>query len=166
MRKWLQQPDFQVERDLDKCIQCQVCVRQCANDTHEHDPEDELVSSNSSSCVGCHRCTTLCPTDALSISRAPLEFRQHGNWTAHALANIYKQAESGGMLLSGMGNARNHTVMWDQMLLNASQVTNPSIDPLREPMEHLTFLGRKPENVKFTGDDLNSVETVQTGPWQ
>ena len=28
--------------------------------------------------------------------------------------------------------------------INASQVTNPSIDPLREPMETQVFLGRKP----------------------
>ena len=33
------------------------------------------------------------------------------------------------------------------MLINASQVTNPSIDPLREPMETKTFLGRKPTHI-------------------
>jgi glutamate synthase domain-containing protein 2 len=36
---------------------------------------------------------------------------------------------------------------WDRLVLNASQVTNPSIDPLREPMELRTFLGRKPDSV-------------------
>jgi glutamate synthase domain-containing protein 2 len=35
------------------------------------------------------------------------------------------------------------------MVLNASQVTNPSIDPLREPMELVTYLGRKPERVEI-----------------
>ena len=34
------------------------------------------------------------------------------------------------------------------MLINASQVTNPSIDPLREPMETKTFLGRKPTHIR------------------
>jgi len=34
-------------------------------------------------------------------------------------------------------------------LINASQVTNPSIDPLREPMEIKTFIGRKPEKLEF-----------------
>ncbi len=48
-----------------------------------------------------------------------------------------------------MGNDRPYVSYWDRMVLNASQVTNPSIDPLREPMELLTYLGRKPDRVKF-----------------
>ena len=34
-----------------------------------------------------------------------------------------------------MGNPAPLPVYWDKLLINASQVTNPSIDPLREPME-------------------------------
>jgi len=45
-------------------------------------------------------------------------------------------------------------------LLNASQVTNPSIDPLREPMELRTTIGRKPERVEVTrGADGVRLET-------
>ena len=33
-------------------------------------------------------------------------------------------------------------------MINASQVTNPSIDPLREPMETRVFLGKKPDAVE------------------
>ena len=69
-RRWLVQPEFAVERDPERCIQCQVCVRQCSNDVHEYASEDDLVSSESSRCVGCHRCATLCPTDAISIKQA------------------------------------------------------------------------------------------------
>ena len=47
-----------------------------------------------------------------------------------------------------MGNPNPVPVYWDRILINASQVTNPSIDPLREPMETKVFLGRKPENIK------------------
>ena len=32
--------------------------------------------------------------------------------------------------------------------INASQVTNPSIDPLREPMETRVFLGQKPDGIE------------------
>ena len=160
MKKWLLEPDFLIERDPARCIQCQVCVRQCANDVHEYDPDEEVVLSDSTTCVGCHRCATLCPTGAVSIRRAPLEFRPHGNWSAEVLRNVYKQAETGGVLLSGMGNDRPHTVYWDHMLLNASQVTNPSIDPLREPMELLTFLGRKPERVTFRGGEVSDMATT------
>jgi len=48
-----------------------------------------------------------------------------------------------------MGNDRPYPIYWDHILLNASQVTNPSIDPLREPMELRTYLGRKPDSLKF-----------------
>jgi glutamate synthase domain-containing protein 2 len=147
-KKWLVEPDFVVERDPEKCIQCQVCVRQCANDVHAYDEDEEAVSSDSSPCVGCHRCATLCPTGAISIKRSQLDFRPHGNWSAAALRNVYKQAETGGVLLAGMGNDQTHPVYWDRLLLNASQVTNPSIDPLREPMEMVTYLGRKPDRVR------------------
>ncbi|MFO7957023.1 MAG: glutamate synthase-related protein [Candidatus Brocadiia bacterium] len=147
-KKWLVEPDFVVERDPEKCIQCQVCVRQCANDVHEYDEDEGTVSSDSSPCVGCHRCATLCPTGAISIKRSQLDFRPHGNWSAAALRNVYKQAETGGVLLAGMGNDQTLPVYWDRLLLNASQVTNPSIDPLREPMEMVTYLGRKPDRVR------------------
>ena len=152
MRRWLVQPEFLVERAPERCIQCQVCVRQCANDVHEYDAEDDLVSSESSRCVGRHRCATLCPTGAISIRQAELEFRPNANWTAPAIRNIYKQAEDGGVLLAGMGNDAKLPIYWDHMLLNASQVTNPPIDPLREPMELLTPLGRTPSSVEI-GDD-------------
>jgi glutamate synthase domain-containing protein 2 len=48
-----------------------------------------------------------------------------------------------------MGNPKPFPVYWDKMLINASQVTNPSIDPLREPMETKVFLGKKQDQIKF-----------------
>ena len=142
-------PEFLIERDDEKCITCQVCVRQCANDAHIYDAEDDKVYADSSKCVGCHRCCTLCPTGALNIKKNPLHFKENANWTSSVQTNIYKQAEAGGILLTGMGNDRPYPIYWDHILLNASQVTNPSIDPLREPMELRTYLGRKPDSLKF-----------------
>jgi glutamate synthase domain-containing protein 2 len=157
-------PDFRVERDDQRCIACQVCVRQCANDVHVYDPDDDCVYSNDANCVGCHRCVTLCPTHALNIRRTPLEFRRNANWTPQIIHNIFKQAETGGVLLSGMGCDQAYPIYFDHILLNASQVTNPSIDPLREPMELRTFLGRKPDRVEVlhTPDGVK-IET-QLGP--
>lgn len=158
-------PEFIVERDDNRCIACQVCVRQCANDVHQYDPDADRVYSNELNCVGCHRCVTLCPTHALTIRRTPLEFRANANWTAARLNGIYKQAETGGILLSGMGNDQPQRIYFDHLLLNASQVTNPSIDPLREPMELRTHIGRKPDRVevKMGADGKVSLET-QIGP--
>jgi len=146
-RKWLVEPDFIVQRDPERCIHCQVCVRQCANDVHFYDAEGDVVMSDSETCVGCHRCATLCPTRAIRIEEAPLKFRPNANWSADRIRAVYKQAEGGGVLLTGMGNDQPLPVVWDHLLLNASQVTNPSIDPLREPMELVTYLGRKPDRV-------------------
>lgn len=153
MKKWLEEPEFVVERDPDKCIQCQVCVRQCANDAHKYDEEEDVVTADSEKCVACHRCATLCPTGAISIRKGELDFRPNENWTAHALRQVYKQAESGGVLLSGMGNDQDYKIFWDHLVLNASQVTNPSIDPLREPMELYTALGGKPDRLEVTREN-------------
>ena len=165
MRKWLIEPDFIVERDPQRCINCQVCVRQCANDVHFYDEEGDLVASDSETCVGCHRCATLCPTKAISIRESPLQFRPNGNWSAERIRAVYKQAEGGGILLTGMGNDRPLPVVWEHLLLNASQVTNPSIDPLREPMELVTFLGRKPDRIKVSTNGAGEVKLeTQLGP--
>ncbi|WP_428844928.1 glutamate synthase-related protein [Calderihabitans maritimus] len=147
-------PNFLIERDRDRCIDCQVCVRQCANEVHKYDEEEGRVFSDEMECVGCHRCVVMCPTRALTIRRFPLDYRQNANWTPDYINAIYKQAETGGILLTGMGNDRPYPVYWDHMLINASQVTNPSIDPLREPMELKTFIGRKPERLKIENGKL------------
>ena len=34
MKQWLVESEFQVDRDLDRCIACGVCTRQCANEAH------------------------------------------------------------------------------------------------------------------------------------
>ena len=141
--------EFYIERDDERCITCQVCVRQCANDVHIYDPDDDWVYSDYSRCVGCHRCVTLCPTRAVTVRRTPLEFRPNANWTPQIIQNIFKQAETGGVLLSGMGCDQPYPIYFDRILLNASQVTNPSIDPLREPMELRTYLGRKPDRLEM-----------------
>lgn len=164
MRKWLIQPDFSVERDLEHCIQCQVCVRQCANDVHSYSAEDDAVVSDSSGCVGCHRCATLCPAGAIKIRLSELEFRPNAWWNAPVIRRIYRQAESGGILLSGMGSDQHFRNYWDRMLLNASQVTNPSIDPLREPMELKTFLGGKPDKVELKEASGKLSVSAEIGP--
>jgi glutamate synthase domain-containing protein 2 len=156
--------EFRIERDQERCIACQVCVRQCANDVHAYDPEDDWVYSDESRCVGCHRCVTLCPTHALTVRRTLLDFRSNANWTSDRINSIYKQAETGGILLTGMGCDQSQPIYFDHLLLNASQVTNPSIDPLREPMELRTHIGRKPGQVELSQNGDGVEITTQLSP--
>jgi glutamate synthase domain-containing protein 2 len=116
---------------------------------HSYDADADKIESRDELCAGCHRCVTLCPTDAITVRKAPLQFRDNENWTAPAQFNVAKQAETGGVLLTGMGCDKPYPIYWDHMVLNASQVTNPSIDPLREPMELRTYLGCKPDRVEL-----------------
>jgi len=144
-------PRFAIHRRDDRCIRCQVCVRQCSFGAQAYDAEDDVVVGYDERCVACHRCVVFCPTQALTITRSPLEYRDNFNWRPEAIEDVIKQSETGGMLLTGMGNDKPFPIYWDRLLLNASQVTNPSIDPLREPMELRTYLGRKPDRVEVRG---------------
>ena len=49
-------------------------------------------------------------------------------------------------------------IIYDRLLLDACQVTNPSIDPLREPMELRTYIGKKPSRLKFRKTESGDVE--------
>ncbi|MFW6117996.1 MAG: glutamate synthase-related protein, partial [Chloroflexota bacterium] len=149
-------PKFIVERDDSRCIRCEVCVNQCTFDVHSYDTEDDELRSCEENCVGCHRCVIFCPTQALTIRRNPLDYRENYNWSSEVIEDIIKQSETGGMLLTGMGNDKNYRIYWDHLVLNASQVTNPSIDPLREPMELTTYLGQKPDRVEFGSHGLKT----------
>jgi glutamate synthase domain-containing protein 2 len=149
-------PKFVVERDDSRCIRCEVCVNQCTFDVNSYDIEDDEIKSREENCVGCHRCVVFCPTKALTIRRNPLDYRENYNWRPEVIEDIIKQAETGGVLLTGMGNDKDYPIYWDHLVLNASQVTNPSIDPLREPMELITYLGQKPDRVEFSSVGLNT----------
>lgn len=139
--------EFDVIRDQNRCISCRVCEKECANNVHSFDPERGIMISDESKCVDCHRCVSFCPTRALKIVKNDCTFRENANWQSDTIKAVYKQAASGGVLLSSMGNPKPMPVYWDKILINASQVTNPSIDPLREPMETRVSLGKKPEQI-------------------
>ncbi len=140
-------PEFEVVRNADRCINCRVCEKQCANEVHKFDEKLKKMVCDESKCVNCHRCVAMCPTRALKIVKSDCTFRPNANWSENSVKEIYKQAGNGGVLLSSMGNPEKFPVYWDKILINASQVTNPPIDPLREPMETRVFLGKKPSDI-------------------
>lgn len=63
-------------------------------------------------------------------------------------------------MLASTGTDHPYRHIFDDLLLDAAQVTNPALDPLREPIETLTYLGRKPEKLVFheSGENI-SLET-------
>ncbi|UCC68188.1 MAG: 4Fe-4S binding protein [Armatimonadota bacterium] len=153
--------DFRWTHDPEQCARCKRCVQQCGfkalswEDGPVVDPEK---------CVGCHRCEMFCPQQAIAVVPQVQHYRPHPLWTQAHRQNLYLQAETGGVLLAGMGNDLPYPVLWDNLLLDACQVTNPSIDPLREPMELRTYLGRRPDAVEVTlGGDGPELAT-EMGP--
>lgn len=140
-------PEYIVERDQQRCTRCKVCVKQCTYETHYYDPDDDIILSRDENCTNCQRCVVFCPANAITIRRNPNAYRENASWTQEAITDLKKQAETGGVILTGMGCDKPHLTYWNRLLLNASQVTNPSIDPLREPMEIRTYLGPKPDRL-------------------
>ena len=139
-------PEYEVIRNERKCTVCRLCVSQCSNGVHRC--ENGVMLSDDARCVACHRCVSYCPTGALKIIKSGHVFRENANWKPETVTDVYRQAGSGGVLLSSMGAPGGIPVYWDRILIGASQVTNPSIDPLREPMETRTFLGAKPAGIE------------------
>jgi len=148
---YIYQP-YEVVRNNEKCTNCGICARECANDVYSRADGSDRIACDDAKCVNCQRCVVLCPARALKIVKCNNAYRENANWSAVTINEVYRQAESGGVLLSSMGNPENYPVYFDKMLLNASQVTNPSVDPLREPMETRVFLGAKPPTIERDAD--------------
>ena len=148
MKNFYIPPAFEVLRDPRRCVNCKICVEQCPNGVHSWDEKHGVMLADESKCVDCQRCVAYCPTHALKIEKNSNALRENANWHEDAIQEIWKQAATGGVLLSSMDSPKELPVYWDRLLVNASQVTNPPIDPLREPMETRVFLGKKPERVR------------------
>ncbi len=153
-------PRYKVLRDPDLCVQCGVCERSCSNEVHRVDEDLDRVVANHAKCVNCQRCVVMCPTHALAITNWPQVGNGSSNWTLPYLQDIAKQSQTGAVLLASMGNPEPYPIYWDHLLLNASQVTNPSIDPLREPMETRVFLGSRPDVLKVNEREHKVVTSI------
>ena len=141
-------PEFEIIRDPSRCTVCRICEKQCSGGVHRYDEKRGVMVCDESRCVNCKRCVSYCPTHALKIVKNPDTIRENAGWSDQVVREVYTQASSGGVLLSSMGSPKQLPVYWDRILINASQVTNPPIDPLREPMETRVFLGKKPDHIE------------------
>jgi glutamate synthase domain-containing protein 2 len=141
-------PKFKVDIDLNKCIKCKRCSENCTYDAIEWDEgKKEPYVPDNRNCVACQRCSIFCPVNAITVGMHPNTYSPHANWTAWHHRVVYENARTGSVLLTGMGNDRPQPIVFDRLVWDACQVTNPSIDALREPVETVTFLGRKQDKL-------------------
>ncbi len=151
---------FKVSVDSEQCMACARCVENCSYGVFRM--EDGVVRVSSRHCVACHRCLAMCPRDAISIESRPIDYRDHPLWTTGVKEAIFNQARTGKIIVGAMGNALPYPVIFDRLVLDACQVTNPSIDPLREPMELRTYIGKKPSHLDLRTKENGDVELMST----
>jgi glutamate synthase domain-containing protein 2 len=147
---------YRIRIDRDQCMLCERCIESCPYGVFRKNGESILIDSRK--CTACHRCIAMCPRDAIDLIEHPVDYRSHPVWTRDIREAIYTQARSGKIILAGMGNAKDYPVIFDRLVLDACQVTNPSIDPLREPMELRTYIGKKPAQLRLKTNDGGDVE--------
>jgi glutamate synthase domain-containing protein 2 len=149
---------YRISIDRDRCMECERCIENCSYGVFRREGDRILI--NSRNCTACHRCIAMCPRDAITLEEYPCDYRSHPLWTRQVREAIYNQANTGKIILSGMGNALDYPVIFDRLVLDACQVTNPSIDPLREPMEVRTYLGKKPARLDLRRRENGDVELL------
>ena len=138
---------YRIRKD-ESCILCLRCSRECSFGAIEVKDGKALLFKHEK-CTDCQRCVTFCPTGAIYITEDENRFRKNSVFKDDDIKEIILQAKTKGVLLSSMGaQGKNIPIYFDKILLNASQVTNPSIDPLREPMETSVFIGARPAKIE------------------
>ncbi|MDD4749483.1 MAG: glutamate synthase-related protein [Methanosarcinaceae archaeon] len=147
---------YKISIDREQCMDCGRCIENCSYGVYRR--EGDRIITESRKCTACMRCIAMCPRDAITLTENPVDYRSHPLWTPEAREDVLRQARSGKIILSGMGNAQPHPSIFDRLLLDACQVTNPSIDPLREPMELRTYIGKKPSKLQFKKSEAGDVE--------
>ena len=129
------------------CIGCKRCVQECSYGILEF-VNDRLQIGHG--CVACQRCVEMCPVGALEIRQVPNSMAPHGTYSERHRRAILAQANSGGVLLSSCGTDLPYNSIFDDLLLDAAQVTNPAIDPLRETVETKTYVGSRAGRLTLT----------------
>jgi glutamate synthase domain-containing protein 2 len=151
-------PRYRIQIDREQCMLCERCIESCPYGVFRREGDRMVI--NSRQCTACHRCIAMCPRDAITLTERPVDYRSHPVWTAGVRESIYNQARSGKIILSGMGNVEPYPMIFDRLVLDACQVTNPSIDPLREPMELRTYIGKHPSELKLRREESGDVELL------
>lgn len=85
----------QILVDLDKCIGCGLCVKECP--AHNIGLKNRKAHTLLSDCVFCGHCTAVCPKEAVSISGYPIdtsENRKAEPLNPHQILNVIRNRRS------------------------------------------------------------------------
>lgn len=148
--------EFSVRVDMTSCRRCRRCETSCSFGAIRFN--GRMVIDHKK-CVACNRCAVFCPEQAITIQKNSSTYKEHAVWTQEVRNDIIRQAATGSVLLEGMGNPLPFPILWDSMLIDACQVTNPPIDPLREPIELRTYLGGRPKQFDRNAPPLLAINT-------
>jgi len=165
-RNWRWPVKYMPVFDYERCTRCGLCATACTwgeirlvvEGVENGKPITKPVA-NRSSCGACHYCERQCPEEAITIIDTPF-VSSHRYWRGDQ-KNLWRQVDPGHpghVLLISTGSDSEQMSYFDRLMFDACQVTNPPIDPLREPMELRTFLGRK----DFTGTTIPPLLTLNT----
>ena len=141
------------------CLKCARCVKKdCVYKVYEKRNLDDrqMVDSVDSICKDCFRCVQNCPNRLIQKGLNPI-FKDVGDpyWTPDIISNIWFQAESGRIPVSGAGyggpfSGPGFDAMWTDM----SEIVRPTRDGIhgREYISTTVDLGRKLMALEFAPD--------------
>lgn len=165
-----------VEYDESKCIQCGKCTAVCsfgaispcvqerkksANIVDGTSVEKVLVIKQNvgykNHCVGCGMCATVCPNGAIKVVR--------NDDDRYAIRYRAENAQS--LKRGGRSNLNTEGRTLDKIKIGRiSQMTDPSLDPIRHNFELRTPFGRvlSPEKLELAVDGDNLIQTQVLPP--
>ena len=72
-------PEFDIERNRDRCTLCGACVKECSYKVHFFSKDKKAVLADERKCVACHRCAVICPSHAIKIVKYDMAYRDHSD---------------------------------------------------------------------------------------
>lgn len=132
------------------CLKCAHCVKkECVYKVYEKRNLDErqMLDSLDSVCMDCFRCVQGCPNRLIQKGMNPT-YKALGDryWTPEIISNLWFQAESGRIPVSGAGYGGPFSgIGFDAMWTDMSEIVRPTRDGIhgREYISTTVDLGRK-----------------------
>ena len=146
--------------EADGCLGCLECVKRssCVYGVYKDrtfDPS-EVSDSADHQCINCMRCVQECKKRILTrvVNRS---YAAMGDdyWTPEIITNIWKQAKTGQVPVSGAGYRGPFVGPgFDQMWTDMSEIVRPTRDGIhgREYISTSIDVGRRPESLSFDAD--------------